>query len=133
MSVNDKKEKPDDKFVIRHIKMISELYDGETFLNEKLINNQYKAKRLLALFDKDWLEKWKIIVGYEELKNKCKNAKNESSIKDEVLELFIKLNTKKKLEELGKMKSSKLKRPSIAKKSKLMVLNEKSNFIPITR
>ena len=131
MSVNDKSEKPDDNFVIKHIKMISELYDAETFLNEKMINNQLKAKRLLALFDKDWLEQWKKIVGYEELKNKCKNAKNESSIKDEVLELFIKLDTKKKLEELGKMKCSKLKRPSTAKKSKQMVLDEKSDFIPI--
>ena len=52
----------------------------------------------------------KKIVGYEELKNKCKNAEKEELIKDEVRELFIKLNTKQKLEELGKINFTKEKK-----------------------
>ena len=133
MSVNNQNSELKDDFIIKHIKMISELYDAETFLHEKIINNKItNANRMFSLFDKDWLEKWKKIVGYEELKNKCKNAEKEELIKDEVRELFIKLNTKQKLEELGKMNCSKLKRKPITKKSdKPMYLDEKSNFIPI--
>ena len=133
MSVNNQNSELKDDFIIKHIKMISELYDAETFLHEKIINNKItNVNRMFSLFDKDWLEKWKKIVGYEELKNKCKNAEKEELIKDEVRELFIKLNTKQKLEELGKMKCSKLKRKPITKKSdKPMYLDEKSNFIPI--
>ena len=133
MSVNNQNSELKDDFIIKHIKMISELYDAETFLHEKIINNKItNANRMFSLFDKDWLEKWKKIVGYEELKNKCKNAEKEELIKDEVRELFIKLNTKQKLEELGKMNCSKLKRKPITKKSdKPIYLDEKSNFIPI--
>ena len=109
--------------------MIKELYEGEIFLDNEVLNSKNKTKSNFVLFDKDWLEKWKTIVGYETLKEKCIKCKTEADVNsliNEVRNLFIQLNTQQKLDELGKMESSKLKKIS----SKKSYLNEESNFVP---
>ena len=131
MSNNEKNEEMKEDEVIQNIKRFRELYDAETFLNEKILKTQINKKESFVLFNKEWLTKWKTIVCYEELKEKLKNVKIEKEISkekiDEVSSLFNKNNTKKKLAELGKMDSSNLKR----KIGNKIFINEKSNFIPI--
>lgn len=130
MSIEEKNKEFNDEFWIKRIiKMISELYNAEINLNN-LLKNKNKKRENFILFDKKWLEKWKSLVAYDELKDKCKNLENIEEIKNEINELFIQLNTKKRLEELGPMSSIKL----IKKKSNIFDkthLNEIGNFIPI--
>ena len=129
MSKNNKDFSLSDEFIKKHINMIKELYEGEIFLDNEVLNSKNKTKSNFVLFDKDWLDKWKTIVGYETLKEKCIKCKTEADVNsliNEVRNLFIQLNTKEKLDELGKMESSKLKKIS----SKKSYLNEESNFVP---
>ena len=129
MSKNNKDFSLSDEFIKKHINMIKELYEGEIFLDSEVLNSKNKTKSNFVLFDKDWLDKWKTIVGYETLKEKCIKCKTEADVNsliNEVRNLFIQLNTKEKLDELGKMESSKLKKIS----SKKSYLNEESNFVP---
>ena len=129
MSKNNKDFSLSDEFIKKHINMIKELYEGEIFLDSEVLNSKNKTKSNFVLFDKDWLEKWKTIVGYETLKEKCIKCKTEADVNglvNEVRNLFIQLNTKEKLDKLGKMESSKLKKIS----SKKSYLNEESNFVP---
>ena len=126
---NTKDSELNDEFIKKHINMIRDLYEGEKSLNE-ILNSKNKKKENFVLFDKDWLEKWKNIIGYENLKEKCAKCKTKEDVNkkvNEVRELFIQLNTKQKLDELGKMDSSKLKRTS----EKKQLINEDSDFIPI--
>ena len=131
MSDNQNSELNED-FIKKHIQMIRELYEGEKFLSEKILDNKVKKNNEnFILFDKEWLEKWKIFVGYEILKDKCIKSKKDEDIKNminEVRELFIKNNTKKNLEELGQMDGSKLKKET---KKSIIEINENSNFLPI--
>ena len=129
MSKNNKDFSLSDEFIKKHINMIKELYEGEIFLDNEVLNSKNKTKSNFVLFDKEWLEKWKTIVGYETLKEKCIKCKTEADVNglvNEVRNLFIQLNTKEKLDELGKMESSKLKKIS----SKKSYLNEEINFVP---
>jgi hypothetical protein len=129
MSKNNKDFSLSDEFIKKHINMIKELYEGEIFLDNEVLNSKNKTKSNFVLFDKEWLDKWKTIVGYETLKEKCIKCKTEADVNsliNEVRNLFIQLNTKEKLDELGKMESSKLKKIS----SKKSYLNEESNFVP---
>jgi len=129
MSKNNKDFSLSDEFIKKHINMIKELYEGEIFLDNEVLNSKNKTKSNFVLFDKDWLDKWKTIVGYETLKEKCIKCKTEADVNsliNEVRNLFIQLNTKEKLDKLGKMESSKLKKIS----SKKSYLNEESNFVP---
>lgn len=130
MSNNSKDSELNDDFIMKHIKMIKELYEGEKILNEKINNKKYKKVEIFELFDRGWLENWKNIVGYENLKEKiilCKTTEDMNKKINEVRELFIKLNTKQKLDELGQMDVSNLKKSS----GKKQLINEESNFIPI--
>ena len=119
-----------DIFVIENIKKIKELYEGEIILDKILANNIPKNDSF-ALFDKEWLTKWKIIVDYENLKVKCRNCEINGKISqeliDEVLSLFIKNNTNKKLDDLGEMDCSILQK----KIGNKVLINEDSHFIPI--
>ena len=129
MSKNNKEFSLSDEFIKKHINMIKELYEGEIFLDNEVLNSKNKTKSNFVLFDKEWLEKWKTIVGYETLKEKCIKCKTEADVNsliNEVRNLFVQLNTKEKLDKLGKMESSKLKKIS----SKKSYLNEESNFVP---
>ena len=96
------------------------------FLSYKVIQKQN-----FIIFDKGWLEKWKNIVGYEIIKDKCKNSQNGDKLNYEINKLFKKLNTKQKLEELSKMDCSKFKRNELFDISNLSQLNELFNFEPI--
>ena len=110
--------------------MISELYDAENFLNNNILSKKVKKKENFVIFDKAWLEKWKIIVSYEELKEKCFKCKSDEGQKKligEMRELFIKLKTKEKLDELGMMDCTNLQKKIGNKK----FLNEQSNFFPV--
>ena len=114
-------------FVLENIKKIRMLYEGEITLYEKIIKSNITKTEIFILFDNEWLTKWKIIVGYENLKVKCKNyEKITQELIDEVHSLFIKNNTKQKLDELGGMDFSKL----LKKIGYKVLINEKSNFIP---
>ena len=75
------------------------------------------------------MEKYSRIVGYESIKEKCRNINSNEDIKlilKEVSQVFDKLNTMQKLKELGEMDSSKL-----MKNKKRNTINEESNFIPL--
>ena len=128
MSFHQKNQELKDDFVIRQIKMISELYEEEIYLDQIISNNNFIKKENFVLFVKEWLDSWKKIVNYEKLKDKCKKSEILEQIKDEVKDLFIKQKTKQKLEELGNMDCSKLKKANIKNK---IYLNELSHFIPI--
>ena len=129
MSNNNKDSEFNDAFIMRHIKMIRELYEAEIFLDEKILAPGIYKKESFVLFDRQWLIKWKNIVGFEQLKDKCKNCKTDDQIKkiiNEVRNLFIELDTFQKLKELGDMDCTKLK-----KNVKKNTINEESDFIPI--
>ena len=61
---NNKDSELNEEFIKKHINMIKDLYEGEKFLNE-ILHTKIKRKENFVLFDKDWLEKWKAIIGYE--------------------------------------------------------------------
>ena len=129
MSNNNQDSEIKDDFIIKHIKMIKELYEAETFLDEKILSTGINKKENFVLFDKDWLTKWKNIVGFEKLKDKCKICNSDAEIKNiinEVRNIFIELDTPQKLKELGDMDTSKL-----IKDKKKSTINEESNFVPI--
>ena len=130
MSNNEKNSEINDDYVKLYIKRIKDLYESEIFLNEKILNKGVYKKESFVLFDKDWLEKWKNIVDYETLKLKCKNfdEKKSKDLIEEVRSLIIENNIKEKLEKLGKMDLSSFQRK--IGKNKILI-NEKSNFIPI--
>ena len=130
MSNNEKNSEINDDYVKLYIKRIKDLYESEVFLNEKILNKGVYKKESFVLFDKDWLEKWKNIVDYETLKLKCKNfdEKKSKDLIEEVRSLIIENNIKEKLEKLGKMDLSSFQRK--IGKNKILI-NEKSNFIPI--
>ena len=129
MSNNNQVSEIKDDFIIKHIKMIKELYEAETFLDEKILSTGVNKKENFVLFDKDWLTKWKNIVGFEKLKDKCKSCNTDAekiNLINEVRNIFIELDTPQKLKELGDMDASKLK-----KDNKKNTINEESNFVPI--
>ena len=129
MSINNQDSEIKDDFIIKHIKMIKELYEAETFLDEKILSAGVYKKENFVLFDKDWLTKWKNIVGFEKLKDKCKSCNTDAekiNLINEVRNIFIELDTPQKLKELGDMDTSKL-----IKDKKKSTINEESNFVPI--
>ena len=120
-----------DDFLIENIKMIKELYEGEIFLDKKILKTNITKNDNFVLFDKEWLEKWKIIVCYEKLKDKCKNCvinrKISKELIDESRSLFIENDTKEKLNDLGEMDCTKLQKKIRNK----VLINVESNFVPI--
>ena len=130
MFVNEKVTELKDDFIMKQIKMISELYEAEIFLNEKILNTKNIQTKNFVLLDEDWLDQWKITVDYEQIKDKCKNTENINEIKDEISKLFITLKTKQQLEELGKMDCSKFKKISASYNSEIIFicLIKKSSF-----
>ena len=118
------------EFIVQQMKAIKELNESEIFLDKKILSSKIKKTEIFELFDKGWLEKWKKIVYYEQLKDKLVNCKTDKDFNEkipEVSEIFEKLNTKQKLEELGKMDCSNFIRTSKNKK----FINIDGNFIPI--
>ena len=76
MNGNNLHSELNDDFVMKHMKMIKELYEGENILNI-LLNKKIKKSENFILFDRLWLEKWKNIICYEKLKEKCIKCKND--------------------------------------------------------
>ena len=72
MNKNDEKEKQFNKFVEKQINIINEYFEGEEHLNDIINKKANKKRQLFILLDKEWVEKWKENVGYENIKNKCK-------------------------------------------------------------
>ena len=110
---NNQNLQPNDNFIIKQIKMIKELYEGEKFLNDKILTKKTVVNENFVLFDKEWLENWKRIVCYEILKEKCIKCNDDKQINNiigEVRDLFIKYNTEQNFNALDKMKTSKLKK-----------------------
>ena len=89
MSNNSKDSELNDDFIMKHIKMIKELYEGEKILNEKINNKKYKKVESFELFDRGWLENWKNIVGYENLKEKIILCKTTEDMNKKILDNCI--------------------------------------------
>ena len=61
MDINEKKTELNEDYVIENIKRIKELYEAETFLDEKILKKNVSKNDSFVLFDKEWLRKWKNI------------------------------------------------------------------------
>ena len=65
-------------FIIHQIKRIKELYEGEILL-DNILSSKVEQEKYFILFDKEWLDNWKRIVGYDILKEKCTTYKKSSN------------------------------------------------------
>ena len=107
-SNNKQKDKELERFLDHQIKLINEYSEEEELFDKNLkenLNTNF-TKYQINILNKDWIKKWKEIVGYEQIKEKCKkinNSKHNENLKDELYDFFIKNNIKKKFEELGKI------------------------------
>ena len=126
MSNNENNTKLNEQYIIDNIKRIKELYEAESILEKILTTNTIK-KDNFVLFDKEWLMKWKSIVGFENLKVKCKNSEINQQLINEIFSLFKENNIKQKLDDLGEMDCSKIQK----KIGNKVLIDEKSNFVPI--
>ena len=95
MSINKNNSRDDEYLISKYIKMISELYDAEVFINNILISNKNTKKLSFSLFDKDWLEQWKSIVKYDTVKKDCKEFIKTKENKKELYDYFKNLNIEK--------------------------------------
>ena len=130
MSNNKNNTEINEQYIIDNIKRIKELYEAESILEKILTTNTPKNDNFV-LFDKEWLMKWKSIVGFENLKVKCKNSeingKMSQQLINEIFSLFKENNIKQKLDDLGEMDCSQMQK----KIGNKVLINEKSNFVPI--
>lgn len=55
MSINGNNSNNKESLILKYIKMITNLYDAEEFINKNLLNNKNVKKLNFILFDKDWL------------------------------------------------------------------------------
>ena len=107
-SNNKQKDKELERFLDHQIKLINEYSEEEELFDKNLkenLNTNF-TKYQINILNKDWIKKWKEIVGYEQIKEKCKkinNSTHNKNLKDELYDFFIKNNIKKKFEELGKI------------------------------
>ena len=138
MSTDNNKNKEDKKelerFLDHQINLISEFFEGEEIFDKNLeLNTQCQ----INLLNKEWVKKWKEIVGYEQIKEKCKkynnnkNNKNNKTLKDEIYNILIQNNAKEKLKELGKMNFRNIKKDSNIENGNNILFNEAIDFIPI--
>ena len=83
------------EFFKLQIKRIKELYEGEISL-KKILYSKIEKKEIFVLFDKRWLDTWKSIVGYDLLKEKCRDLTdlNNNEEINEIGNIFLKINTK---------------------------------------
>ena len=126
MSNNENNTELNEQYIIDNIKRIKELYEAESILEKILTTNTPKNDNFV-LFDKEWLMKWKSIVGFENLKVKCKNSEINQQLINEIFSLFKENNIKQKLDDLGEMDCSQIQK----KIGNKVLINEKSNFVPI--
>ena len=136
---NKQKDKELERFLDHQIKLINEYSDGEEQFDKNLKENLHTniKKYQINILNKDWIKKWKEIVGYEQIKEKCKkinNSTHNENLKDELYDFFIKNNIKKKFEELGKMNfpNNSTKNEENIENGNNILFNETINFIPMT-
>ena len=117
-------------FVEEQIKIINEYFQWEKDIKYWIETNLTKWNLQFIIIDKNWIEKWKEIIEYNKIKDKCQSfVKNPNyELKNEIKEIFFHSNAMEKLYHLGKMDNSKIKK-IIA--NKYIGFNEESNFIPI--
>ena len=135
MTTYNKIDKELERFLHHQINIISDFFEGEEFFDKKLRENYITLGELqINILNKEWIQKWKEIVGYEQIKEKCRrcnNSRQNEKLKDELYEFFIKNDTKKKLEELGKMSFPNIKTNSNIENANNILFNEAVNFIPM--
>ena len=126
MSNNKNNTELNEQYIKDNIKRIKELYEAESIL-EKILTTNTPKNDTFVLFDKEWLMKWKSIVGFENLKIKCKNSEINQQLINEIFSLFKENNIKQKLDDLGEMDCSQIQK----KIGNKVLINEKSDFVPI--
>ena len=67
-----KNEKEFQAFVKKNICAINDLFEWEEKFSDFSNRKITKYKIQMKIIDRNWLEKWKEIIGYEKIKNKCK-------------------------------------------------------------
>ena len=110
--------------------MINEYFQWEKDIKNWIENNLTKRNLQFIIIDKNWVEKWKEIIEYNKIKDKCQSFVENPNLelKNEIKEILFHSSAMEKLYHLGKMNSSKIKK-IIA--NKFIGFNEESNFIPI--
>ena len=125
-----------DVFVDTQIKRIAEYSQWEDYFNDILTNKATRKDRQFNLLDREWIEKWKESVGYKTIKDKCNSFSKTKSIalKKEISDFFLEINAQKKVEDLGQIDCSKIKKDNKSQKKKnIIYFEETSNFIPIEK
>ena len=122
-----------DNFVKTQIKRIDEFSKWEEYLNNVLSKKVTRKNKQFSVVDKEWIEKWKLAVGFERIKDKCKaySEKPNDSLKKEITEFLKEENSEQKLEELGQIQNSKIKKENKNKNLNIIGFEETSNFLAI--
>ena len=135
MTTYNKIDKELERFLLHQINIISDFFEGEEDFDKKSRENISFTNYQINILNKEWIQKWKEIVGYEQIKEKCKrcnNSRQNEKLKDELYEFLIKNDVKKKFEELGKMSFPNIKTNSNIENANNILFNEAVNFIPIS-
>ena len=129
-------EKEFNEFIQNQIRAIAELFDWEYWLDDILRRKYTKNNLEFTLVERNWLEKWKEIIGYEKIKCKCIEYKefNKDSTFKEIYDYLLNANAKQKLDNLGKMDISKLViKDEENNNFRYKKFIESGDFIPIDR
>ena len=134
---NEEDKKELERFLDHQIKLINEYSEGEEEFDKKLREkiNTLSAPCQINILNKEWVEKWKEIVGYEKIKEKYKKInsnKHNENMKNELYDLFNKNNTKKMMEELGKIHFPIIKNNVNTENANNILFNENIYFIPMS-
>ena len=128
-------EKKFDEFVNSQIKRINEFSKWEEYFNEVLTKKTTRKNKQFSVVDKEWIEKWKQAVGFDKIKDKCRvySEKPKDSLKKDIALFFKNEDSERKLEELGQLQSSKIKKEINNKSKNINVIGfeETSNFMAI--
>ena len=130
---NNQKYKELERFINDQINIIKDFSEGEEQFDKNLRDELNTTSQIIIL-NKEWIEKWKEIVSYEKIKEKCKkfnNSKHNKNLKNELYDFFIQNNIKNRFEELGKMDFPNIKINSNIENAKNILFNEEINFIPM--
>ena len=124
-------DKQFENFVEDQIKKVNEFSRYEEYFLLMLNNKQKKNNKQFIVVDNVWIEKWKEIVKYELIKNKCQKyiKKENPLLKKEISDNLKQNNSLEKFNELLIQKDS----SKIKKGNKFGGFKEESNFLPIEK
>ena len=131
---NKQKDKELERFLNDQINIINDFSEGEEQFDKNL-RDKLNTTCQINILNKEWIKKWKEIVDYEQIKEKCKkinNNKHNENMINELYDRFNKNNTKKNLEELGKIHFPIIKNGSNIENANNILFNENINFIPMS-